>query len=232
MIAAFADQAALALKLAEDQRQINALRVINDRDRIARDLHDHVIQRLFSHGLALQSTLMRSREPDVQQRLSAMVDEAQAIIDDVRTAIFDLHGRLPGMSTLRRDLRDIIDDATADTGMRTVVRMSGPVDVVAGQLADHAEAVTREAVSNVVRHAHARTLTVTVSVDDNLVIDVSDDGVGIPDTLARSGLHNLARRADDAGGEMSVTRRDSGGTRLVWSAPLPRSGTRDPENGG
>jgi signal transduction histidine kinase len=99
--------------------------------------------------------------------------------------------------------------------------MSGPLDVVLAGLAEDAQAVLREAVSNSVRHARATELTVTVSVEDNLTIDVTDNGIGIPDVVARSGLHNLARRAAAAGGSCSVQRTEPGGTRVLWSAPLP-----------
>jgi signal transduction histidine kinase len=95
------------------------------------------------------------------------------------------------------------------------------VDVVPTRLAEHAVAVVREAVSNAVRHAHAHELVVTISVDDNLVIDVTDNGIGIPDTVARSGLHNLQQRAADAGGSCTLERPEDGGTRLLWAAPLP-----------
>ncbi|WP_027929717.1 GAF domain-containing sensor histidine kinase [Amycolatopsis thermoflava] len=220
LAAAFADQAALALQLAEDQRSINELKVVSDRDRIARDLHDHVIQRLFAHGLALQSTHMRSRNPEIQRRLADMIDDVQSIVAEIRTAIFDLHGGLQGTTQLRKRLNEIIAEVTGDTGLRTTVRMSGPIGVVGSDLAEHAEAVLREALSNAVRHARATTLTITVSVDDDLVIDVVDNGTGIPGKVARSGLHNLAERAAQAGGTCSVTALDGGGTRLTWSAPV------------
>jgi signal transduction histidine kinase len=118
-------------------------------------------------------------------------------------------------------LHEAITELTADASLRTTVRMSGPVDVVPTRLAEHAVAVVREAVSNAVRHAHAHDLMVTISVDDNLVIDVTDNGIGIPDTVARSGLHNLQQRADDAGGSCTLERTEDGGTRLLWTAPLP-----------
>ncbi|MFC9552540.1 GAF domain-containing protein [Rhodococcus sp. NPDC056960] len=220
MITEFADQAALALKLAEDQRQLAAVSVFSDRDRIARDLHDHVIQRLFAHGLSLQSAQGRVRDPAVRDRLSQMVDDVQGIITDVRTAIFDLHGG-DSSSGLRHTLDSVIAEQTEDSGLRTTVRISGPLSVVDDILAEHAEAVLREALSNVVHHAHAHTVTVTISVGDDLIIDVVDDGAGIPATVARSGLHNLTARAAQAGGTCTVTPADGGGTRLTWSAPLP-----------
>ena len=221
LAAAFADQAALALKLADDQRQLTALSLIAERDRIARDLHDHVIQRLFAHGLHLQSAQARSRVPEARQRLSEMIDDVQDIITDVRTAIFDLHGGEEDGFALRPALTAIITEQTGESGLRTTVRMTGPLNVVTGPLADHAEAVLREALSNVVHHAHAHHVDVTVSVDDDLTISVTDDGTGIAPAVTRSGLHNLTTRAQQAGGTCTITTPTTGGTRLTWTAPLP-----------
>ncbi|MFD6064299.1 GAF domain-containing sensor histidine kinase [Rhodococcus wratislaviensis] len=221
LAAAFADQAALALKLADDQRQLTALSLIADRDRIARDLHDHVIQRLFAHGLNLQSAQARTRAPETQDRLSEMIDDVQDIITDVRTAIFDLHGGAGDGFALRSALAAIITEQTGESGIHTSVRMAGPLSAVTGPLADHAEAVLREALSNVVHHAHAHHVDVIVSVDDDLTICVTDDGIGLPDTIARSGLRNLTTRAEQAGGTCTLTTPTTGGTRLTWTAPLP-----------
>ena len=196
------------------------LDVISDRDRIARDLHDHVIQRLFAVGLALQGTIPRSHKPEVRRRLTECVDDLQSVIQEIRTAIFDLHGGDAGITRLRRR----IDEAVAQfpgSDLRTTVQFSGPLSVVDSTLADHAEAVVREAVSNAVRHAQARTLTVTVAVGDDLCIDVVDDGCGIAGDITGSGLTNLGRRADDVGGEFVIEAAPAGGTKLRWSAPLP-----------
>ncbi|WP_236791142.1 GAF domain-containing protein [Amycolatopsis sp. GM8] len=220
LAASFADQAALALQLADDQRRLYQLEVLADRDRIARDLHDHVIQRLFAHGLALQSTRLRTRSPDIQRRLTDAVEDVQNIVAEIRTAIFDLHGGLPGTTQLRKRLHEIIAEVTANSGMQSTVRVSGPLGVVSAPLAEHAEAVVREAVTNAVRHSRANTLTVTISVGDDLVIDVTDDGQGMPEPVARSGLHNLATRADEAGGSFRIEAPEAGGTRIVWSAPV------------
>ena len=148
MMAAFADQAALAWQLATTQRRMRELDVLTDRDRIARDLHDHVIQRLFAVGLALQGTIPRARAPEVQHRLSDCVDDLQEVIQEIRTAIFDLHSAQAGSTRLRQRLDDRIEQF-ADPEMRTTVQFSGPLSVIDSTLADHAEAVVREAVSNV-----------------------------------------------------------------------------------
>jgi signal transduction histidine kinase len=220
MMAAFADQAALAWQLASTQRQMRELSILTDRDRIARDLHDHVIQRLFAVGLALQGTIPRARVPEVQQRLTDCVDDLQEVIQEIRTAIFDLHGSSSGVTRLRQRLDEAIAQFST-SNLRTTVQYTGPLSVVDAALADHAEAVVREAVSNAVRHAGATTLTVNVAVSDDLCIDVVDDGIGIPAEVTGSGLTNLRRRAEDAGGDFSIARPTTGGTHLKWCAPLP-----------
>ena len=220
MMTAFADQAALAWQLASTQRRIRELDVLTDRDRIARDLHDHVIQRLFAVGLALQGTIPRARSPEVQQRLMDSVDDLQGVIQEIRTTIFDLHGGSSGVTRLRQRLDEAISQFSTPE-LRTSAQYSGPLSVIDVALADHAEAVVREAVSNAVRHANATTLTVNVSVGDDLCIEVVDDGQGIADDITPSGLTNLRQRAEDAGGSFSVDAVALGGTKLKWSAPLP-----------
>jgi two-component system sensor histidine kinase DevS len=220
MMAAFADQAALAWQLATSQRLARELDVLADRDRIARDLHDHVIQRLFAVGLALQGTIPRARSPEVQQRLSDYVDDLQAVIEEIRTTIFDLHGPASGMTRLRQRLDDAIAQFSDGT-LHITTQFIGPLSVVDATLADHAEAVVREAVSNAVRHAHATTLTVTVKVEDELSIEVVDNGSGMSDGTKRSGLANMHYRAQQVGGTFTVDTAPMGGTLLRWSAPLP-----------
>jgi signal transduction histidine kinase len=221
VVTSFADQAALALQRAASQSARREMEVLADRDRIARDLHDSVIQRLFAIGLALQSTHRRTKSPVIAGRLTAHIDQLHDVIQDIRTAIFDLQGGPDGTPSLRSTLNDVIAELAADASFRTTIRMSGPLDVVPFSLAEDATAVLREAVSNAVRHSAAQELSVSISVDDNLVIDVTDDGVGIPETVASSGLHNLAHRAAAAGGAFSCVRGADGGTHLLWSAPLP-----------
>ena len=217
--AAFADQATLAWQLANSQHRMRELDVIADRDRIARDLHDHVIQRLFAVGLSLQGTIGRARSADVQQRLSDTVDELQNVIGDIRTTIFDLHGGAAGSTRLRQRITEAVGGFSA-AGVRTSVQFVGPLSVVDGALADHAEAVVREAVSNAVRHAGAATLTVTVRVEDDLTVEVIDDGCGMPADVTPSGLANLRARAAEVGGELVIGAAAGGGTALRWTAPL------------
>lgn len=220
MMSAFADQAALAWQLATSQRQKHELAVLTERDRIARDLHDHVIQRLFAIGLSLQGTIPRARTPEVQQRVSDSIDDLQAVIQQIRSAIFDLHGGNSGTTRLRQRIDEAIT-AFAGPDLRTSVQFVGPLSVIDATLADHAEAVVREAVSNAVRHAGANTLTVAVRVEDDLLIEVTDDGCGMPGDVTASGLNNLRQRAREVGGELSITGAPGGGTVLRWTAPLP-----------
>lgn len=218
MAASFADQCGLALQLAAAQRRMRELDVLSDRDRIARDLHDHVIQRLFAIGLSLQGALGHE-PPDCARRISGALDDLQDVVQEIRTAIFDLHGGT--VTRLRQRLEQAVAQMTGNSGVRPVLRVSGPLSVVDAVLADHAEAVVREAVSNVVRHAGASTVTVNVTVDDNLTITVTDDGAGLTDGTTHSGLANLATRARECGGALDIDNGPDGGARLVWSVPLP-----------
>ncbi len=223
VLASFADQAALALEAAQAQQAQRLLDVLADRDRIALDLHDHVIQRLYAAGMTLQGTVRLVSGPDARVRIQKVVEQLDGTIRDIRTSIFDLQttadsGKGGG---LRRRLLDVAADASAGSGLSPSVRMSGAVDtLVPAAIAEHAEAVVREGVSNAVRHARARAITVTAEASDELVIEVVDDGVGIPDKAARSGLANLERRAAACGGTVTVVAQPGGGTRLTWRVAL------------
>lgn len=234
LAADFGQHAALALDLAAARDRESALTVLADRERIAHDLHDHVIQRLFAAGLDLQGTIARSQAPEIDQRLSRTLDDLQSIVETIRSTIFDL--RPPaGRPDLRARLSRVVTDLVADHGIATTVRVSGPTDGLTDQVAEHAEAVVTEAVSNVLRHAHATRLTVTATVADDVVLEVRDDGVGIPaDNVRRSGLANMARRAELLGGRCTVgtatettnatateTATEAGtGTCVRWTVPL------------
>ncbi|MEJ2866133.1 GAF domain-containing protein [Actinomycetospora sp. OC33-EN08] len=224
VVASFADQAALALALAASRHAERELDVLADRDRIAADLHDHVIQRLFAVGLGLQSAQRRTTRPDVAERVAEAVDQLDQVVREIRTTIFDLHADTAGRPGVGGRIRAVVTELTAHSGVRPVIRVTGPIEVVPDVLADQVEAVVREAVSNAVRHAGAEVVTVTVSVGDEVVVDVADDGRGMPEAAALSGLLNLERRARAHGGDLIVAAREAGsGTRLLWRVPLPAS---------
>ncbi|REH35260.1 histidine kinase/DNA gyrase B/HSP90-like ATPase [Kutzneria buriramensis] len=223
LLSSFADQAAVAIEFAEKQRTQWLLAVLADRDRIARDLHDHVIQRLFATGLGLQGTLRRAADLDVRARIQKAVEQLDETVREIRTSIFDLHtSGSNGMEGLRRRLLDTVAELTADASPTPSVRISGAVDtLVPPSVAEHADAVVREAVSNALRHARATELTLAVDAGEDLVIRVGDDGIGIPSDVRRSGLANLAERARACRGTLDVVARESGGTLLTWRVPLP-----------
>ncbi|MDQ1532170.1 MAG: hypothetical protein QOE37_2323, partial [Microbacteriaceae bacterium] len=222
LISSFADETALALDLAAQQQLARRLDVFDDRDRIARDLHDHVIQRVFAAGLSLQSVLPHIESAAVADRVRSAVGQLDETVRDIRTTIFDLHtaSDSPDGSSLRRRLLDIVT-VTAGAGLRPTVRMSGAVDsLVTGDLAADVEAVVREGVSNAVQHAQAATVMVTLDVADEVVVEVVDNGSGVDPGAPRSGLRNLEERARRRGGDATVEAVPGGGTRLRWHVPL------------
>jgi signal transduction histidine kinase len=222
LLTSFAEQATLALELGEKNRAQRQLDVFGDRDRIARDLHDRVIQRLFATGLQLQSTLRRSPDPTVQRRIQQAVEDLDETVREIRTSIFDLHTTGEGAEGgLRRRLLDAAADAAAGYGLSPSVRIAGAVDtLVPPEVGAHAVAVVQEAVSNAARHARAGAVTLTVEAGDELLVEVVDDGCGIDPGSARSGLRNLEGRAHECGGSLEVRPATGGGTRLSWRAPL------------
>src|SRR4051795_7902461 len=201
LVTAFADQATASLDMAARQQLARQLDVYADRDRIARDLHDHVIQRVFASGLALQALLPRIPDEQARDRISFVVAQLDETVRDIRTTIFDLHttDAVAAGDSLRRRLLDIVT-ATAGS-LQPTVRMSGAVDsLVSGALAADVEAVLREGVSNAARHSRGSSVTVTVDVSDAVVVEIVDDGQGIDLAAARSGLRNLEQRGARASG--------------------------------
>ncbi|AYF74896.1 GAF domain-containing protein [Nocardia yunnanensis] len=220
-LAVFADQAALAVRLAETQSRMRELDVLTDRDRIARNLHDRIIQRLFATGLALQGTTQRVRSPEIRVRLGDTLDDLQSIVQDVRQSIFDLRQQDPAAPRLHQRLHDLIAEMTEETGLRTTVHVSGPLSVLPDWLAVEVEAVLREALSNIVRHAGADAVTITLAVGDDITVEVIDNGRGVPDAVERrSGLANLRTRAQRIGGGFDLTPGPERGTVVRWVVPL------------
>ncbi len=227
----FAAQAALALMMAEAQRDRERLAVFEDRDRIARDLHDLVIQRLFATGMMLESAHRRSIVPEVQTGVAKAVDELDVTIQEIRTAIFALQqGPAEAPSGLRTRVLREINMAAVPLGFKPAHRFLGPVDAVVGELTGkNLIAALREALSNAFRHAEAARIEVVVDAQAELPdgsegvrLTVSDDGVGIPEGGRRSGLKNLKRRAESLGGDSWYgpgIGEDGAGTTVVWEAP-------------
>ncbi len=220
LLSTFAGQAALALERARAQEERELLVVLEDRERIARDLHDVVIQRLFATGLHLQSAANLVARPEVGARISSAVDDLDATIRDIRSAIFEL--RTPVNAALRADIRATVDAAAASLGFRPELRVDGPVDsAVPDEVRPDLLAVLREALSNTVRHARASHVEVTVEVaDGRLRLVVTDDGIGPVDRFdERSGLVNMRTRAESHGGTLSLSPAPVRGTRVDWSVP-------------
>lgn len=217
----FATHAAIALALAAAREDARQLAVLADRERIAHDLHDHVIQRLFAAGMDLQGTLARARSPEVADRLNRTLDDLQTIIEEIRTTIFALRSPAAVAGDFRHRIQRVIAELTENRDLVTTVRMDGPMTAVGAELAEHAEAVTAEAVSNAVRHSGASRLTVQIGVADMFTLDVIDNGRGIPaGNTRRSGLANMTRRAEQLGGSCEISSPPGGGTRVHWTAPL------------
>lgn len=219
LLNSFAGQAALAMERARGQEERELLVVLEDRERIARDLHDVVIQRLFATGLQLQSGAMNAR-PEISKRINQAVDDLDATIRDIRRTIFEL--RTPMSAALRTEIREAIEAAAESLGYRPQLELVGPIDsAVPDELRPELTAVLREALSNAVRHAHAERVTVQVKVDGGWVtVTVTDDGVGCDPEAARSGLVNLRERADRLGGDFRLARVEPHGTEVRWSVPL------------
>lgn len=203
-----------------DAREEHAsLAVYTDRDRIARDLHDIVIQRLFATGLALDRVARRTDDEATSELLIGAVEEIDAIITEIRRTIFELGDR----SDLTGILQRVLDDAEDALGAPPTLEVEGNLDVLDPALVQHVNAVVREGLANVARHAKAEHADVKVSVGDGeLRVEVVDDGIGIPATVRRaSGLRNLRQRAQARNGTVATMALSTGGTRLVWSVPLP-----------
>lgn len=220
LLSSFADQAALALERAQAQEEREQLVVLADRERIARDLHDVVIQRLFATGMELQSTVPHTTRPEVAKRINKAVDALDETIRDIRRSIFEL--RSPAGVSLRTQLRETVDAAAGVLGFRPVLDTSGPVDsAVPDDIVPEILAVVREALANVARHAEATAARVSVRTADNQVmVCVEDDGVGADPARARGGLVNLRDRAQDLGGTFELRPGRDGGTLIDWRVPL------------
>lgn len=220
LLRGFADYAALTLDRGRAVSEREALAVVSDRERIARDLHDVVIQRLFATGMQLQAAAMRATEDDVRVRIQQTVADLDATIRDVRATIFELQA--PPAASVRRELRSLVREYRPVLGFLPELRVSGPLDTaVPAPLVEPLLKVLREALSNVARHANASQVDVRVAVEQgDLSLVVVDDGVGMPTGVIHSGLQNAHDRADALGGELVLAPHRPSGLRLSWHVPL------------
>jgi len=222
--------AAIAIENARLHARLRDVALGEDRERIAADLHDTVIQRLFATGLALEASI-RLAPPDLAERIAQAVADLDETIRQIRSAIFALHSPQPAHRGLREQILSIVAEAGASLGFEPHLRLDGPIDqVVPDDVGAHVLAVVREALSNVVRHARATTVEVTVQLvaGGELVVTVTDDGVGLvgPSSPAGRGMENMTRRALALGGDVRVEPGPAGkGTTLTWRVPLGASHT-------
>jgi signal transduction histidine kinase len=222
LLITFAAQAGIGLELAEHRREAQRIALYADRDRIARDLHDLVIQRLFATGMSLQGATALIAEPEAGHRVHQAVDALDETIKDIRSAIFTLQSRGPAeLTSVRTRIAAIVEEMTDLLGFAPSLRMDGRLDShVPGEIADHMLVALREALSNVARHAGATRVHVDIEAGADLVLLVRDDGTGSKPAMRRSGLANLSERAGQLSGTLGTSQADGGGTELEWRVPL------------
>ena len=216
--------AGLAIENARLHEVARTAGLLDERERIARDLHDDVIQRLFATGLSLQAAAQLTKEPMAVERIMRSVDEIDISIRQVRSTIFELHQLGSNQKSVRSDIVGVCDDAAKALGFRPLLDIDGPIDsAVDEQVRGHLLLCLREALSNVARHAHASAVDVKVTVTSgHLTLRVSDDGVGYSPPMGQrsSGIDNMLVRAEALGGMFSITDRKQGGTMVTWDVPL------------
>jgi signal transduction histidine kinase len=223
---ALAEALALAAGIAIENNRLHdrvlVMSVLDDRDRIARDLHDRVIQRVYAVGMNLQGATRLPERDQVVERVMRAIDDLDLTISEIRSAIFELgETALPG--GLRQAVLQLAEELSDTLGARPKVRFEGAVDnSVPQHLGDHVLAVVREGLTNAGKHAQASRYEVSLGVTDRVVLELLDDGVGIelPHTALGLGLINLRDRAEKLGGTFEIHPREGGGTRLVWSVPI------------
>jgi signal transduction histidine kinase len=226
LVVGLAAAAGVAIENARLASKVQELGLVHDRERIARDLHDTVIQRLFATGLSLQGTvgLIRTDPEAASRRIEEAVSELDLTVHHIRSAIFGLEAAQQAPSGLRAQVLDVVRDAAGPLGFEPSVRFQGAVDANdAGTLAGDVLAVVREGLANVARHAHAARVEVAVRVADDLVVEVIDDGDGPDrgDHPVGHGRSNLEERARGYGGTCSLAAGEGGGAVLTWQVPLP-----------
>jgi PAS domain S-box-containing protein len=211
---------------SENRRIRHQLLVTEDRERIARDLHDTVIQRLFAAGMTLQGAAARVDDTEARARVERAVDELDATIKEIRQAIFALQAPPDGGPGLRGELVRLTNELRPALGFSPRLQFDGAIEVIDPVVAENLVPVLREALSNVARHAAASEVRVILTAHDEVALEVLDDGVGIPDSVVGgNGLGNLTARAEKLGGRCAARRREGGGSVLEWRVPArPQAG--------
>lgn len=221
LVCAFADHAAIALTLATARRHASEQAVLADRERIVHDLNDQVIQRLFVIGMDLQGVTASLRSPQLAARVTQSVDELDTVIDDIRRSVFKLQHPPARRRSFAQRIQDAVAHLSDDHGEVTTLSMAGPMTVVSDEQAEHAEVVVVEVLSNAVLQSGTANINVEVSVTDELLIEITGDGRGIPsDDQRRIGLANIAQCAEDLGGHCTITGPPDGGIHVCWRIPL------------
>ncbi|HEX5189193.1 MAG TPA: GAF domain-containing protein [Streptosporangiaceae bacterium] len=221
MVTTFAAQAGIGLELAEHRRDSQRLALFADRDRIARDLHDQVIQRLFATGMSLQGAVGRMPPGDAAQRVHTSIDALDETIKDIRSAIFELQAHdQPEAPGVRARIVAVAEESADALGFAPAMRLAGPVDELPAEIADNLLHALREALSNAARHARPTAVDVSVEAGNDAILVVRDNGPGLKPGGRRSGLANLAERASLLGGSMQTRDAAGGGTEIEWRAPL------------
>ena len=207
--------------ISDRQESAAQMAMLLDRQRIARDLHDMVIQRLFASGMNLQAVQAAAQPPMVAERIAATINELDDTIRELRTAIFQL-GQHNERRTLSAQITELVHDRARHLGFEPALQLTGDLDTLPGFIADQLVATVTEGLSNVVRHADATSAEVrSERIDDRVSLRISDDGVGLPDEPKRSGgLSKMMWRAAELGGTCTVRRNEPAGTRLVWKVPV------------
>ncbi len=221
LVLALAMAAGIAIENARLHGIVRDRALTEDRDRIARDLHDSVIQRLFAIGLSLQGTARLVERPEAVMRIGEAIDKLDETIRQLRKAIFDIELTI-SREGLHPKVLDLVHELRPVLGLLPQVSFSGPVDtVVSESLAEEVLAVLREALTNVGKHARASQVVITIAAGEELRLVVADDGVGIRDAKAAGlGLKNLRQRAERLGGDVELGTSHEGGTRLTWHVPI------------
>ena len=221
LVVALAAAAGVAIENARLHQLVREMALLEDRERIARDLHDTVIQRLFATGLRLQGAARLAERPEVTERILQSVDDLDLTVKHIRTAIFGLEASRRAAGGLRQRILSLSSEAAGALGFDPQVVFDGPVDTVGEEVATQLLAVLREALTNVARHAYASRVDVEVVANSDVTLRVSDDGRGMPAELRTGGrgMQNMATRASDLGGSMLAKTGPEGGTVLEWRVP-------------